>query len=548
MGIKAIGNPLAFYNNFYAESGGTVSFDGFLLDVKLWGAGGGGGTAGGWAYGAEGGGGGFVGASFKLPKADYDNTVLTLQVGEGGLVNGSRMSFGGGGQANRTGTDNRYGSNGGGYTGIFAGIGSTQANVLAIAGGGGGGGSSRAGTGNVGGAGGGTTGQDGVSAYNSKPLYRGTGGTQSAAGVCTAASQGNSYVARHLEGGTAATNGYGGAGGGGYWGGGAGGYSEPNTMGGGGGGSGYVDTTFVVTYSNEQGVGKTSAGTSDTDYTPTVATGGAVATAGLHGYAVITLNGTKTTYTYTGSDVTIALRSIPGGNGLTAATAGTSAYQIKTEYPSSVDGFYYIKGDGGAAVLVYCDMTQDGGGWMLIHRCNGTGTTGATATAVVEGVGVISGATPGTATGTIDNTYKLADADTNYFMNNRSIGIDRPTGHTLPVFRAQINSVTAGGGTIDYFTTNSTGTYTFADGALDFRGIGTPAGSFSDRGWNTYAEVTAAPTTPPNDSGYDSGAYTGWGRVPFYSYNTWGSGVIYNATSYGFYDGAWRTTGSLWYR
>lgn len=235
-------------------------------------------------------------------------------------------------------------------------------------------------------------------------------------------------------------------------------------------------------------------------------------------------------------------------DGLTTSTAGTSAYQILQDYPSSSDGFYYIKGDNGTPVLIYCDMTEDDGGWMLIHQCNATGTTGATATAVVAAVGTITGAITGTATGTIPTTYKIADADTNYFMNNRVLGTDRPTTHTLPIFRAQIGSITAGGGTIDYFTTNSTGTYTFADGALDFRGIGDPAGSFSDRGWNTYAEVTAAPTTPPNDSSYGSGANTTWGRVPFYSYNTWGSGVIYNATSYGFYDGAWRTTGSLWYR
>jgi hypothetical protein len=53
-------------------------------------------------------------------------------------------------------------------------------------------------------------------------------------------------------------------------------------------------------------------------------------------------------------------------NGLTPETAGDSAYQIKTTYPSSTDGLYWIKNDnisGGTPFQIYADMTTDGGDW-----------------------------------------------------------------------------------------------------------------------------------------------------------------------------------------
>jgi len=61
--------------------------------------------------------------------------------------------------------------------------------------------------------------------------------------------------------------------------------------------------------------------------------------------------------------------------GTSRSSAGQSCAAIKVMSPSSADGLYWVDPDGGNtnnAVEVWCDMTTDGGGWMLIANNDNT--------------------------------------------------------------------------------------------------------------------------------------------------------------------------------
>ena len=67
----------------------------------------------------------------------------------------------------------------------------------------------------------------------------------------------------------------------------------------------------------------------------------------------------------------------PVPDGLTAATAATSAKAIKAAYPASTDGVYYINLPTVGVKQIYCIMNSavDGGGWMLAMKANSNGST-----------------------------------------------------------------------------------------------------------------------------------------------------------------------------
>jgi hypothetical protein len=87
---------------------------------------------------------------------------------------------------------------------------------------------------------------------------------------------------------------------------------------------------------------------------------------------------------------------VPVKDGLTELTAGDSAYQIKTDFPNSTDGLYWIQNpniNSGTPFQIYADMTTDGGGWTLLvtNQSEDNGWTYETAILRNQSTPVISG-------------------------------------------------------------------------------------------------------------------------------------------------------------
>lgn len=72
---------------------------------------------------------------------------------------------------------------------------------------------------------------------------------------------------------------------------------------------------------------------------------------------------------YSGSEWRSVYGLSSSHNGSSPENAGTNCLQILNDFPASESGIYWIDADGAGgqdAVLSYCDMETDGGGWTMV--------------------------------------------------------------------------------------------------------------------------------------------------------------------------------------
>lgn len=211
--------------------------------VKMWGAGGGGGSYGGWRQGSTGGGGGYSEGVLSVTAGQ----TVSMRVGQCGYARwGANKAYPDGGGASTAGGDNQYCAAGGGSSSIAV-PNINSGTWCMYAGGGGGGGSVNGWSRTPGGAGGGINGEDGFNDLTSYTPYStvGKAGTQSAGGAAPSGNQTTGGAGSANQGGTHQNGScYGGGGGGGYYGGSSGCYYG-SSMSGGGGGSGYIHPSVI---------------------------------------------------------------------------------------------------------------------------------------------------------------------------------------------------------------------------------------------------------------------------------------------------------------
>ena len=245
------------------------------LQVKAWGAGGGGGTSGQVTAGGAGGGGGYAEGTITVTPSEGLAIVLggggpggtSPAAGDGGGGNG--VTAAGGGTGGNEGDSKGGGAGGGGgYAAVKRG-----ATFLIQAGGGGGGGGGGEQSGAAGGAGGAGGGASGIVGSNGAGAGGGPGTSSSGGSAGTGGTSGSADSGGNgANGGGSNGDGGGGGGGAGHFGGGGGGRSSDRSGGGGGGGSSLVTGTSTQEIA---GAGTAAGNNGDADYGGTASLGGA---------------------------------------------------------------------------------------------------------------------------------------------------------------------------------------------------------------------------------------------------------------------------------
>ena len=336
--------------NSYSYTGSEQTFtvpDGVTsINVKMWGAGGGGSCSGTCGSGGS-------GAFVKGDLAVSPGQTIKIVVGQGGAYPGSTTTYGGGGSGGT------YGGSGGGYSGIFLSS-VAQVNSLAVVGGGGGGGYYGAST--YGGGGGATSGSAGG---NQSSTYTGGGGASLSAGGSPALWNNNAAVARSgliggILSGASSASGYtysGGGGGGGYYGGGSGYTSSSATYysSGGGGGSSYTSGLTNLTNTagviNSSGAAAQAPNSSESGYSSGIGNGGTNGSGG-NGLIVITYSPPVAGCTSpTRTPVTVTVNSVPSAP--SASVSGSSTVNVGGTAVLTATGTnvsWYSSASGGSSI------------------------------------------------------------------------------------------------------------------------------------------------------------------------------------------------------
>lgn len=163
--------------------------------------------------------------------------------------------------------------------------------------------------------------------------------------------------------------------------------------------------------------------------------------------------------------------------GRSASDPADSALDILADDPSAADGPYWIT-VGGVATELYCDMTTDGGGFMLVGKYNGSGgsNTGSNNVSDLNNLNATTNA-----------THKLSDTDikalaaTNGYYEwspRRPSGSSPTTIYIMRYSSTNWNSWASDGATnMSYESKASNGTW-----------VGGFNGHINNRGFSTYSD------------------------------------------------------------